>query len=300
MKPPRVADFLLRLLLPREERTALLGDIEETFGNKKGRSAALWYWKETLLAIFHANARAIQKQPTLILGTVGFAVLVAIMSRLGLERSALFFFPALMFAMAIILRVRSVAPFSRRFALTLTAFMVPMLAIYVVVVTLMSIPDPGLFSLWGHAWRLAFMVALGAFSASIVAAFSSQRASPFLPFPFFPVFAYAFMGSIRPAFSALIDAFLSLMPGALLGRHYLRGWGMWFALVDLLLWSAIGWALMSRLNAGAGGGEGRSREMSVLASPDGRLRRPASGTPRSWHRLPLQQHQIQDDPARHP
>jgi hypothetical protein len=273
VKPPRVADFLLRLLVPPEERTALLGDLEETFGKKQGPGAALWYWRETILTIFHANVRAIQKRPTLVLGTMGFAVLVGIMSRLS-SLFALFSFPALMFAMAIILRSMNIAPFSRRFAWTLTAFMVPMLVIYVMVFN-PAIP------LWGYAWRLAFIVALGAFSASIVAGFSSKRASPFLPFPFFPVFAYAFIGSIRPAPPAFIDAFLSLMPGALLGRHYLRGWGMWFSLVDLLLWSAIGWALMNRLNTGVGGPEGRALEMTVLASPDGRPKRPASGTPRS-------------------
>ncbi len=243
MKPPRVADFLLRLLLPPEERTALLGDIEETFGKKDGRAAVLWYWREAILTILHANARAIQKQPTRVLGTTGFAVLVAIISRMGLERSALFFFPALMLAMAIILRVRGVASFSRRFAWTFTAFIIPMLILYAIVALMLS--DSSM-SLWGHAWRLGFFgVALGSLSAWIVATFSSERSARFLPFPFFPVFAYALLIAIRPP-RAAINAFSVLLPGIELSRHY-HGW-LWFALVDLLLWSAIGWVVMNRLN----------------------------------------------------
>ncbi|MDX1385128.1 MAG: permease prefix domain 2-containing transporter, partial [Thermoanaerobaculia bacterium] len=52
--PPRLATRLLAATLPRAEREALLGDLEETYARRRQRDgalrAAVWYWSQVLAA----------------------------------------------------------------------------------------------------------------------------------------------------------------------------------------------------------------------------------------------------------
>jgi putative ABC transport system permease protein len=54
-RPPRFADALLRLILPREDAEVIAGDLEETLRTSASRSdigAAFWYWRQVLSIVY--------------------------------------------------------------------------------------------------------------------------------------------------------------------------------------------------------------------------------------------------------
>ena len=60
MRPPRVAEYLLRICTDSRDREALLGDLQEEFGEhispERGRlKAAFWYWRQTLATLKHTR-----------------------------------------------------------------------------------------------------------------------------------------------------------------------------------------------------------------------------------------------------
>ena len=64
--PPEAAEDLLYIFLPREDREALLGDLEEEYWTdilpKLGvKRAKRWYWGRALINIWPANSGAISR-----------------------------------------------------------------------------------------------------------------------------------------------------------------------------------------------------------------------------------------------
>lgn len=49
--PPRLAGWLLRCIVPTEERESIMGDLAEEFSFRTQSSAAWWYWGQTLRSI---------------------------------------------------------------------------------------------------------------------------------------------------------------------------------------------------------------------------------------------------------
>jgi hypothetical protein len=64
VKGPRWGEYLLFLLLPKKDREAVLGDLEEHFGyllRRNGRLAAkLWYWSEVLRSVLPIVGRRVE------------------------------------------------------------------------------------------------------------------------------------------------------------------------------------------------------------------------------------------------
>ena len=85
-------------------------------------------------------------------------------------------YAAIVLASAVFLRVERVRPFKKRFSMTLGAFMFATILLYLFIGivqarTLLLIP------LLGHAWRLGFMLLIGASLSAAVATLSATRES---------------------------------------------------------------------------------------------------------------------------
>lgn len=80
----------------------------------------------------------------------------------------------LMVVSGLYLRFERVQPFARRFALSFGAFMVASLILYFVIAFLLARTFSHI-SLLGHAWRIAFVAAVGAIVSLAVAQLTSTR-----------------------------------------------------------------------------------------------------------------------------
>gem|GEM_PF-2370930 len=246
--PPRLAQALLRLVIRGHDQVCVLGDLEEMFASvasKSGtRRAAIWFWKEAIVTTSYAVLRGIEKHRVtafaLVLGALWGVILIALSLLSTGGGFVLFVYAGLMLAMAVYLAIMRVESFGRRFSLTVTAFMTATLLLYWFTLP----PLARTFSVWGHAWRIGFALALGSIAAAVVAAFSSRRSSPFLVFPFVPVLAsaYLFLMPHRPS-QAIRAMSQVILPFALLVNWRKDGWAWAFAGADVLLWAGIGWVL---------------------------------------------------------
>lgn len=120
------------------------------------------------------NATARPLAFSLSLGTLGAGALIVTVWNTRRGPAVLLPYAALVILAAIYLRAEHVQGFQRRFGMTLTTFMVATVIFYVFVgavqaKTLTVIP------LWGHAWRLGLMLALGSVIAAAVAQVTSTR-----------------------------------------------------------------------------------------------------------------------------
>ena len=248
--PPRFAQGLIRLFTRSEERLALLGDLEETFtalaATRGPEHASRWYWRETIAMVMFSSIRAIKKDTVVAggLGVVGGAVLIATIiatiTRTIPESSVLFVYAALMITIAIFVRVRGIATFSRRFVLSLTTFMTMTVVMYAFViyafVKVAEVP------FWGYAWSIGLMLAFGSITAAIVAGFSGARSAPFLIFPCVPIIVIGVLKA-NPGAQALRTLAHGVMPFTFFVNWRRDGWGWGFAGLDVLLWAAVGWLL---------------------------------------------------------
>ena len=249
-RPPRLPQALIRLVIRGEQQACVLGDLEEMFASVTskigGKRAVRWYWKEAIVTTAYVILRGIETHRvtalTLAIGALCGVILIDL--TLVSTRGALGFFvyAGLMLAMAVFLPVMSVQSFWQRFSLTLTAFMTATLLLYWFIIGVMA-PEARALPLWGHAWRIGFALALGSLAATIVAAFSSRKSSPFLVFPFVPVIASAYLVLMRPS-QEVRAMFRVILPFALIVNWRRDGWCWAFAGLDVLLWAGIGWALL--------------------------------------------------------
>ena len=250
--PPRLAQALIRLVIRGHDQVCVLGDLEEMFASvasKSGtRRAAIWFWKEAMVTTSYAVLRGIEKHRVtafaLVLGALWGVILIALSLLTTRGVFVLFVYAGLMLAMAVYLAIMRIESFERRFSLTVTAFMTATLLLYWFTCAELA-PPARTLPLWGHVWRIGFLLASGSIAAAVVAAFSSRRSSPFLVFPFVPVLAsaYLFLMPHRPS-QAIRAMFQVILPFALLVNWRKDGWRWAFAGADVLLWAGIGWMLL--------------------------------------------------------
>ena len=244
--PPRFAQGLIRLFSRSEERPALLGDLEETFtalaATRGHEHASRWYWRETITIMMFSSIRAIEKDAVVAggLGVVGGAVLIATTTMPMGPWWLFFVYAALMITIAIFVRVRGIATFSRRFVLSLTTFMTMTFVLYAFV--LYEFVTPAEIPFWGYVWSIALMLAFGFITAAIVAGFSGARSAPFLIFPCVPIIVVAALKAMPDA-QALRTLAHGVMPFTFFVNWRRDGWGWGFAGLDILLWAAVGWLL---------------------------------------------------------
>ena len=105
----------------------------------------------------------------LALGTLGGAALIV--TTMLTTRGPLIFVPyaALVLGSLVAVRLAGWSEFSRRFAAVLGAFMVATLALYVSIGWFLGGASLFEISLWGHVWRLGFMVMVGGVLSGAVA-----------------------------------------------------------------------------------------------------------------------------------
>jgi hypothetical protein len=110
----------------------------------------------------------------LALGLLGGGALITTESMT--RRGPMVFLPyaALVITTAVYLRIEQVRPFWRRFNLAFGAFMFATVVLYLFIglvkaKTLLLIP------IWGHAWRLGFMAAIGGALSAAVAQLTATR-----------------------------------------------------------------------------------------------------------------------------
>jgi len=196
----RIAERLLTVLLPRDYCDALIGDLRE-------EDAGSLYWREVAVAVaaalirtllgtrnenvskeeFMATIGTATHRPVafaLSLGVLGGGALITttIMSRRG--PYILLAYAAIVVVTAIILRAEFVQPFSRRFLLSLGAFMLATVILYVF---LRSVPR-GLsdISILGHAWRIGVMLLIGSVLSAAVAQLTASADRTPKPDPLTP------------------------------------------------------------------------------------------------------------------
>jgi len=206
-KPPRFAEALLRRLLPASQTEALVGDLAEEFASKqltqKGRQAATWWYRrEALIALLHALSSAgarlisfewlrtsLHREESMT--EIATRRLLAFMLALGLlgggalittvattRRGPMIFLPyaAIVVVTAVYLRLEHVQHFTRRFTLALGAFMFASVLLYLFI-GLFAAKTLFAISLWGHAWRLGIMLAIGSALSAAVAQLTATRES---------------------------------------------------------------------------------------------------------------------------
>jgi glucose uptake protein GlcU len=180
----RIAEHLLMVLLPREYRDALIGDLRED-------AVTSLYWREVLVAVVAVVIRMLvtrrnddvnkedvmatigtaTRRPvafTLSLGVLGGGALIT--TAAVSHRGWFVFLPyaTIVVLSAVILRAETVRPFLRRFLLSLGAFMIATLIFYVFMRT---VPRERVLyiSVIGHAWRIGFMLVIGSVLSTAVA-----------------------------------------------------------------------------------------------------------------------------------
>ncbi len=98
---------------------------------------------------------------TLALGTLSAAVLVLYYHFFARGKDLLFVYAFLAIATGVILKTSRIESFAERFAVGLGSFMIATLAHYIYIVT---IDNPSALlgiAVFGHAWRLGFMLLVG-------------------------------------------------------------------------------------------------------------------------------------------
>lgn len=162
---------LVRLFLPEERAEAFSGDVQEEFARRidtRGRvRTTIWQageiaslaihtsWKWLLLAISFGGTT----------GAVAFG-LKAVDLEIGTYLACVF---VVLVPMALF-RIRPPQTYFLRFLTALTAFMTMIAVLYAAIYNLD--PHVGTISLWGHAWRLGMMLAIGTVASACAALMS--------------------------------------------------------------------------------------------------------------------------------
>jgi hypothetical protein len=220
----RLAEWLLSTLLPLQCRDALIGDLREEASAATATRIQFLYWREVAVALAGAIKRtlvqAIEEDLMTVIGTatrrpVAFALALGVLGGGALivttwitSRGQMIFLPyvAIVLASVFFRRTEAVTPLSRRFALSLGAFMLATLILYVFIAavavpkaararsladarrpvsTCCAQPANGLstpanvairprpplekISILGHAWRIGFMLLIGSILSAAVA-----------------------------------------------------------------------------------------------------------------------------------
>ncbi|HXH90326.1 MAG TPA: hypothetical protein VNN25_02010 [Thermoanaerobaculia bacterium] len=113
---------------------------------------------------------------TLALGLLGGAALIVTSSAISRGPIVLLPYALLVLATAVYLRIEHVQHFARRFSLALGSFMVATVVLYLFI-GLVAAKSLFVISLWGHAWRLGIMLAIGAALSAAVAQLTATQAS---------------------------------------------------------------------------------------------------------------------------
>lgn len=86
-------------------------------------------------------------------------------------------YAALILVEAVYLRIERVQTFTRRFAMTLGAFMFATVLFYLFI-GLIAAKTLFIIPLWGHAWRLGFMLLIGSVLSLAVAQVTATKMTP--------------------------------------------------------------------------------------------------------------------------
>ena len=221
-RSPRIAERLLTWLLPGDWRDALIGDLHE----EAARTTRIHplYWREVAVALAGAIRRMLlptraKEELMSVTGTathrpVAFALALGVLGGGALittawltARGPIIFLPyaAIVLAAAFFLRIEAVRPLSRRFLLSLGAFMLATIILYVFIGTVSTRHSGGTLSpkdvqqlvqrgmlprsaessdvarrvettgglvsisILGHAWRIGFMLLIGSVLSAAVA-----------------------------------------------------------------------------------------------------------------------------------
>ena len=113
---------------------------------------------------------------TLALGLLGGAALIVTSWAISRGPIVLLPYALLVLATAAYLRIEHVQHFARRFSLALGSFMVATVVLYLFI-GLVAAKSLFVISLWGHAWRLGIMLAIGAALSAAVAQLTATQAS---------------------------------------------------------------------------------------------------------------------------
>jgi hypothetical protein len=113
---------------------------------------------------------------TLALGLLGGAALVVTVWTTSRGPVVLVPYAVLVLVTAGYLRLERVQHFARRFSLALGSFMVATIVLYLFI-GLVSAKTLFVISLWGHAWRLGIMLAIGAALSAAVAQLTATQPS---------------------------------------------------------------------------------------------------------------------------
>jgi hypothetical protein len=113
---------------------------------------------------------------TLALGLLGGAALIVTSWAISRGPIVLLPYAALVLVTAAYLRIERVQHFARRFGLALGSFMVATIVLYLFI-GLVSAKTLFVISLWGHAWRLGIMLAMGAALSAAVAQLTATQQS---------------------------------------------------------------------------------------------------------------------------
>jgi hypothetical protein len=175
------------MLVPPDYREALIGDLREE------AATVTIYWLEVAIAIASALKKTIYEEKLMTsIGTathrpVAFALSLGLLGGGALittavvsHRGWLVFLPyaAIVILSAVILRAETVNPFSRRFSLSLGAFMVATLIFYLFVGAVKA-HSLLTISILGHAWRIGLMLLIGSIlSAAVAQLTATSNAGP--------------------------------------------------------------------------------------------------------------------------
>jgi hypothetical protein len=158
----------IRLLLPSDRHEAFHGDVQEEYLRRVSmagkRRASLWYWKEVALMAFHSTWR------WALLGITAGAIVGWACYSLGVVATegpvAVLLFPVAVLVTIALFRWRPPETSFLRFLTSFTLLITALLVLYVAIYRLPRIhPIP----LLGHAWRLAFMLAVSTAVAACAA-----------------------------------------------------------------------------------------------------------------------------------
>ncbi len=111
---------------------------------------------------------------SLALGLLGGGALITTVWTTTRGPIVLFPYAALVLVTAAYLRLERVQHFARRFSLALGTFMVASLLLYLFI-GLVAAKTLFVISLWGHAWRIGFMLVIGSALGAAVAQLTATR-----------------------------------------------------------------------------------------------------------------------------
>ena len=170
--PPQLAERILAMLLRREDEGAVLGDLHEEYQSRD----SWWYWSEvarSIPAIIRTRLEEPMSRPavvTLVLVTMSTLAGVGAWTIGTITTTGpMVFIP---YVVMVLIAARAIAFLHieralTRFGLLLLAFMTTTIVHYVE----LRLFEPVIpLTLWGHAWRLGFMLLIGMVVSSAVAA----------------------------------------------------------------------------------------------------------------------------------